>query len=143
MVVLHSRVAPLERSPLHPLQEWSAGSQKALVAVVQSAFARHWTQVWVAESHAGSAAGHWAAAVQPHRPVAASQTGWAGSAHTTGLPPVHAPPAHISALVHASPSSHGAVLLGYTQPFTASQASVVQGLPSSQSSAGPAEQIPA
>src|SRR5436305_1848151 len=48
-------------------------------------------------------------------------------------PPTQVPPEHVSPVVHALLSSHGAVLFVWTQrPLVASQVSVVQTLPSSQ-----------
>jgi hypothetical protein len=48
-------------------------------------------------------------------------------------PPAQAPPAQLSDVVHASPSSQASVLLLFTQPAVAEQESVVQELLSSQS----------
>jgi hypothetical protein len=52
------------------------------------------------------------------------------------------PPPHTSFRVHALPSSHGLVLLVWTQPVAGLHVSVVHGLPSSQFSAGPPAQAP-
>ena len=52
-------------------------------------------------------------------------------------PPTHAPPEHMSAVVHALPSSHGAVLFVWMHPVAGSQESSVQPLPSLQSVGGP------
>jgi hypothetical protein len=49
---------------------------------------------------------------------------------------VQTPSAHRSAAVHALPSSQGAALFVWTQPVDGSQASSVQGLPSSQATPG-------
>jgi hypothetical protein len=49
-------------------------------------------------------------------------------------PPTHAPPAHVSAVVHMLLSLHAAVLLAFTQPVTGSHESLVQPLVSAQSS---------
>ena len=46
--------------------------------------------------------------------------------------PAQTPPPQMSPVVQALPSSQAAVLLVWTQPLTASQESLVQGLPSSQ-----------
>ena len=58
-------------------------------------------------------------------------------------PGTHRPPLHASGVVHAFPSLHGAVLFVLTQPVDVLQESFVHTLPSLQSSAGPATQIPA
>jgi hypothetical protein len=52
-------------------------------------------------------------------------------------PPWHVPPPQVSPVVHALPSSHGAVLFVATQPLAGSHESSVQGLPSSQTTAVP------
>src|SRR5438034_211285 len=57
-------------------------------------------------------------------------------------PPTHVPPLHVSFVVQASPSLHGAVLFVWTQPVAGLQLSVVQALPSSQLGAGPPTQVP-
>jgi hypothetical protein len=56
--------------------------------------------------------------------------------------PAHAPPAHTSALVQVSPSSHAALLLAWTQPVATSQLSLVHGLASSQLLNGPVHILP-
>lgn len=58
-------------------------------------------------------------------------------------PPKHVPPAHVSPVVQALPSSQGAVLLVCVQPVAGLQASSVHTLPSSQLGAGPPRQVPA
>src|SRR6185503_7865111 len=60
------------------------------------------------------------------------------SSQLGGGPPTHAPPAQVSAVVHALPSLQAAVLLTCTQPLAARQESFVQTLPSSQLGAVPA-----
>src|SRR5690606_13083435 len=71
------------------------------------------------------------------QPVAGSHDGAVhalpSSAHTTGLPPPHAPAPHTLPIVHASPSSHAvpAATASVTQPSVGSQRSAVHGLPSS------------
>src|SRR5947199_1609783 len=60
-----------------------------------------------------------------------------------GGPPTQLPPAQVSAVVQALPSSHAAVLFVCVQPVAGSQASVVQTLPSSQLGGGPPAQLPA
>src|SRR5213594_1292040 len=55
----------------------------------------------------------------------------------SGGPPTHVPPEHVSLVVQALPSSHGAVLGACTHPVAGSQESVVQTFPSSQASGGP------
>src|SRR5204862_167524 len=52
-------------------------------------------------------------------------------------PPTHVPPLHVSFVVQASPSLHGAVLFVWTQPVAGLQLSVVHTFPSSQLGAGP------
>ena len=57
-------------------------------------------------------------------------------------PPRHRPPLHLSLVVQAFPSLHGAVLFVWMQPVAGLQLSSVQPLPSSQLSAGPPTQPP-
>src|SRR5439155_9927151 len=57
-------------------------------------------------------------------------------------PPTHCPPAHVSAVVQALPSSHGTVLGVLTHPVAGSQVSVVHTLPSVQMGGGPPTQTP-
>ena len=64
------------------------------------------------------------------------------------LQPCAAPPAHLPLLqasfwLHALPSSHGALLAKYKQPWIGLQLSEVQGLVSSQLAAAPETQLPA
>src|SRR5438105_665050 len=69
------------------------------------------------------------------QPVAGTQL---SSVHTlpslqlSVVPPVHVPPEHVSAVVHALPSSHDAVLLVCTQPEAGVHESSVQPLLSLQ-----------
>src|SRR5439155_1620026 len=60
----------------------------------------------------------------------------------SGGPPRHAPPAHVSAVVHASPSSHGEVLFVWTHPVAGLHESSVQTLPSLQFGGAPPRQVP-
>src|SRR5262245_43949042 len=62
---------------------------------------------------------------------------------TTGSEPRQAPAAHSSCRVQASPSSQEAELSTWTQVAPRTQASLVQGLPSSQGAPSPARQKPA
>ena len=64
------------------------------------------------------------------------------SLHVKGTVPTHTPPAHASIFVQTLPSSHGAVLFACVHPLVGSQASVVQTLPSPQSTAAPAQVPP-
>ena len=64
------------------------------------------------------------------------------SSQSGGGPPAHAPPLQVSAVVQALPSSHGAVLLVFTQPVAESHESSVHTLPSSQSGEGPPTHTP-
>ena len=57
-------------------------------------------------------------------------------------PPTQTPPAHVSFVVHASPSVQAIVLFVCVHPDAGSQPSVVQTFPSSQFSAGPPTQTP-
>jgi hypothetical protein len=57
-------------------------------------------------------------------------------------PPTHSPPAHVSNVVHAFPSSHGTTLSRCAHPLIGSQESSVHTFPSSQSGAGPPAQAP-
>ena len=57
-------------------------------------------------------------------------------------PPWQLPPAQISLVVQALPSSQGAVLLVFTQPVAGLQESAVQTLLSLQSGGGPPAQLP-
>jgi glyoxylate utilization-related uncharacterized protein len=59
------------------------------------------------------------------------------SLQLSGGPPAHDPPEQVSAVVHALPSLHGAVLFVCTQPLDGLQLSSVQPLPSLQSGGGP------
>jgi len=60
-----------------------------------------------------------------------------------GAPPAQVPPPHVSPVVQAFPSSHGALLFVWTHPIVVgSQESVVQGLPSSQFGGAPPAQVP-
>jgi hypothetical protein len=52
-------------------------------------------------------------------------------------PLTQAPPAQVSPVVQAFPSSQDAVLLVWEQPVAWSHASLVQGFPSSQAAGGP------
>src|SRR5437016_2543699 len=79
-------------------------------------------------------------------PVAGSQPSAVqllASLQSGGGPPTQLPPAQVSAVVQALPSSHAAVLFVCVQPVAGSQASVVQTLPSSQLGGGPPAQLPA
>jgi hypothetical protein len=58
-------------------------------------------------------------------------------------PPTQLPPEHLSAVVHALPSSQDSVLFECVQPLAGLQASVVQTLLSSQLGGGPPVQLPA
>ena len=58
------------------------------------------------------------------------------SLQSGGGPPTQLPPAQVSAVVQALPSSQAAVLFVCTQPRTGSQESSVHGLPSSQGGFG-------
>src|SRR5206468_3452925 len=49
----------------------------------------------------------------------------------SGGPPTHVPPEHVSLVVQALPSSHGAVLGACTQPVAGSHEPIVQAFPSS------------
>ena len=56
--------------------------------------------------------------------------------------PPQAPPAQVSLVVHAFPSSHGAELLAWAHPVSGSQKSSVQTLPSLQLGGGPPTHAP-
>src|SRR5207244_700655 len=58
-------------------------------------------------------------------------------------PPTHRPPAQVSAVVQAFPSSQAAVFGVWTQPVAGLQESSVHGLPSSQFAGGPPTHLPA
>jgi hypothetical protein len=60
------------------------------------------------------------------------------SSQLGAAPPTHAPPAHVSLVVHALPSLQGSVLFVNTHPPVGLQVSVVQTLPSLQASGVPA-----
>src|SRR5207247_1180427 len=64
------------------------------------------------------------------------------SSQLGGGPPTHVPPLHVSLVVQASPSLHGAVLFVWTQPVAGLQLSVVHMFPSSQLGAGPPTHVP-
>jgi hypothetical protein len=79
------------------------------------------------------------------QPVAGSQLSDVQSfvsSQETGAPAWHAPPPQRSPEVHALPSSHGPALLVKTQPWAASQPSVVHGLLSLQTTGGPGLHVP-
>src|SRR5262249_60656140 len=61
---------------------------------------------------------------------------------TTGLAPVQAPAALVSACAHASPASPAGAVLAWLHPVGALELSAVQRLPSSQERAGPPTQVP-
>jgi len=64
------------------------------------------------------------------------------SSQLIALPGLQAPPPQVSPPVQALPSLHGSEFAVFTQPLLGSQLSLVQTLPSSQLSAGPALQVP-
>src|SRR5437762_3273007 len=64
------------------------------------------------------------------------------SSQATAVPP-HSPPRQVSFVVQRLPSSHGLVLLTETQPTSGTQESSVHGFPSSHASGGPASHAPA
>ncbi len=64
------------------------------------------------------------------------------SSQFVAIPPVHAPAAHVSPVVHAFPSLHGAVLFACWQPDAGAHESVVHAFPSSQLGAGPPTHTP-
>src|SRR5262249_10089499 len=59
-----------------------------------------------------------------------------------GGPPVQLPPLHVSAVVQASPSSHGLLLLVWGHPDPGLQPSLVQTVLSLQLRGGPPTQLP-
>src|SRR3989441_683337 len=64
------------------------------------------------------------------------------SSQFRGGPPTHRPPAQVSAVVQAFPSSQGAVFGVFTQPLAGLQESSVQTFRSSQLGAGPPTHCP-
>ena len=82
------------------------------------------------------------ACVQPVAGLQASFVHTLPSSQLGAAPPTQVPPLHVSLVVHALPSLHGAVLLVYTQPVAGTQVSFVQGLLSLQVSGVPGWQIP-
>jgi hypothetical protein len=64
------------------------------------------------------------------------------SLQSSGAPPTHVPPEHVSFVLQALPPLHGALLLTYTQPEEGLHESLVQTLPSSQFSGGPPTHVP-
>jgi len=64
------------------------------------------------------------------------------SVHCSGLPAWQLPPAHVSPVVHALPSLHGAALSVNTQPLEGLHVSFVQTLSSVHASGVPAWQLP-
>src|SRR5438128_2644768 len=58
----------------------------------------------------------------------------AAGGQTGGGPPTQVPPSQVSAVVQASPPSHGELFAVFTQPVAGSHESVVQALPSLQGS---------
>ena len=64
------------------------------------------------------------------------------SSQSGAAPPRQPPPPHVSLVVQAFPSSHGALLLVWAQPVAGLQLSLVQTLLSLQSGGGPPTQVP-
>jgi len=64
------------------------------------------------------------------------------SSQLSASPPTHRPALHVSWVVQALPSSHGAVLLACRQPRARSQESVVHTFPSLQLGGDPPTQLP-
>jgi len=64
------------------------------------------------------------------------------SSQIGGAPPRQVPLLHVSPVVQALPSLHGALLFAWTHPPAGSQESFVQGLPSSQIGGAPPMQVP-
>jgi hypothetical protein len=81
--------------------------------------------------------------VQPDAGVQASSVQTLPSSQLGGAPPAQTPPAQVSLVVQALPSSQGAVLLVCVQPVAGLQASSVQTLPSSQLGGDPPTHTPA
>jgi hypothetical protein len=75
------------------------------------------------------------------QPVAGEQTPtlwhWSEATQTTGPPAWHVPPEHVSFWVQRFPSSHGPVLFVKTHPVAGLHVSVVQALPSLQTTGEP------
>jgi hypothetical protein len=95
--------------------------------------------------HASPSSQATALSVNAH-PVAPAQTSSVHalpSLQTSGAPPTHEPPWHVSAVVHASPSLHEALLFVNTHPTATSQPSSVHGFPSAHVVAGPGWHTPA
>src|SRR5207249_12326289 len=80
--------------------------------------------------------------VQPVDGLHASAVQMSPSSQFGGGPPTHAPPLHVSLVVHALLSLHGLVLLACTQPVAGTQLSSVQTLLSLQLGGGPPTQLP-
>jgi hypothetical protein len=80
--------------------------------------------------------------VQPDAGLQESSVQMFPSLQLSGGPPTHAPPEHVSAVVQASPSLHGSLLLTYTQPDEGLHESSVQTLASSQFSGAPPAHTP-
>ena len=81
-----------------------------------------------------------------HKPVALTQLSVVHALLSLQLsagPGTHAEPLHTSPTVQPLPSEHGCVFAVCVQPATASHASFVHGLPSSQLNQEPATQLPA
>src|SRR5437667_352120 len=79
---------------------------------------------------------------QPVAAVQESSVHGLPSSQFGGGPPTHLPPAHVSPVVQALPSSQRAAFALFTQPVVALQTSSVQAFPSSQLGAGPPTQRP-
>jgi len=130
----------------HPVSGWQASlvqplpsSQLVVVPAVQSATA-HVSPVVQRLPSSQSAV-----FARKSHPVAASQVSSVQtlpSVHTLAGPEMQLPPAHASLSVHTLPSEHGSELSTLLQPFTASQLSVVHGLPSSQAEGALGVQLP-
>jgi hypothetical protein len=80
--------------------------------------------------------------VQPDAGLQASSVHTLPSSQLGGAPPTQIPPAQASLVVHALPSSQGAVLLTCVQPVAGLHESSVQTFPSSQLGAVPPMQVP-
>ena len=74
---------------------------------------------------------------QPVTAVQESSVHGLPSSQFGGGPPTHLPPAHVSPVVQAFPSSHRAAFGLFTQPVVGLQTSSVQAFPSSQLGASP------
>ena len=131
--------AGLEQAPLAGLQvpaswHWSGAVQVTGFAPVHAPAWQVSVRVHALPSSHAAVFGAW---TQPVAAVQESSVHGLPSSQFGGGPPTHLPPAHVSPVVQAFPSSHRAAFGLFTQPVVGLQTSSVQAFPSSQLGASP------